>query len=99
MSDNECSGHSFLKGLIIGSILGAVAGVLFAPKSGKELRADIKEKSGEVLKDAKAIIEEAKQKAADLKKEADRYLDEAKQKARDILSRQGKKETETGAAE
>lgn len=33
----------FAKGGIIGVIIGAVAGVLFAPKSGKETRSEIKE--------------------------------------------------------
>jgi gas vesicle protein len=31
--------------------LGALVGIFFAPKSGKELRSDIKEKGSEVLKD------------------------------------------------
>ncbi|MDP2971223.1 MAG: YtxH domain-containing protein [Deltaproteobacteria bacterium] len=74
-------GHLFM-GFLIGSFLGALAGILFAPKSGKELRSDIKEKGSEVLKDAKEIyadastrakeiIEEAKHQAEELKKEAE----------------------------
>lgn len=37
-------------GVGIGALIGVVAGVLTAPKSGKETREDIKQKSGE-LKD------------------------------------------------
>jgi gas vesicle protein len=35
-------------GFLLGAIGGAVAGILLAPKSGKETRADIKDKAVEV---------------------------------------------------
>ena len=80
----EPQGHFFM-GFLIGSVLGALAGIFFAPKSGKDLRSDIKEKGTEGLKDAKeiyadastkakAIIDEAKHRAEELKKEADHHL-------------------------
>lgn len=89
-------GHLFV-GLLIGGTLGALAGVLFAPKSGKELRSEIKEKGSAVLKDAKniyadattkakQIVEEATQQALELKKDANRHLSEARQKTKDILA-------------
>ena len=82
MEEHENPQCRFCKGLLIGGALGALAGIFFAPKSGKELRSDIKDKGNEVLKDAKKIyasagtktkeiIEEAKYQANDLKKEAD----------------------------
>ena len=44
------------KGLLIGFVAGAVAGavtaLLYAPKSGKELRSDIKQKANEFKDDA-----------------------------------------------
>src|SRR5271157_3140468 len=97
MAENERDCGIFFKGFIVGGILGALAGILFAPKAGRELRSEIKEKGSEVLEDAKeiyadasakakAIIDEAKQRAVELKKEADRQLSEARQKARDIGS-------------
>ncbi len=106
MAENERDWGYFLKGFVIGGFAGALAGILFAPKSGRELRADIKEKGNEVLKDsqeiyeeatekAKRIIDEAKRRAEDLKKEADRRLSEARQKAKEILARY-EKEEETG---
>ena len=72
----------FCMGLLIGGALGALAAIFFAPKSGRELRADIREKGCDVLKDAKEIydhagvkgneiIEEAKQQGMKLKKEAE----------------------------
>ena len=35
-------------GVAVGAVVGAAAGVLLAPKSGKETRADIKKKAGEI---------------------------------------------------
>ena len=110
MAENERDWGHFLKGFMIGGFLGALAGILFAPKSGKELRSELKEKGGEALKDgreiyadastrAKEIIEEAKHQARELKKEADRHLSEARQKAKEILARGEKKEVEAGETE
>ena len=42
MSDNR--GSDFIKGLFIGGLMGAVLGILYAPKSGKETREDIAQK-------------------------------------------------------
>jgi gas vesicle protein len=82
MAEHEKPQCHFCMGLLIGGALGALAGILFAPKSGKELRFDIKKKGSEVLKDAKEIytdastkvkeiIEEVKHQAKELKKEAE----------------------------
>jgi len=104
MAKHEDQRGQFFIGFLMGSVLGALAGIFFAPKSGKELRSDnIKEKGSEVLKDAKEIyadatakakeiIDEAKHQAQELKKEADRHLSEARQKAKEILARGEKKE-------
>jgi gas vesicle protein len=101
-------GHCFM-GFLIGGVIGAVAGILFAPKAGKELRSDIKEKGNEVLKDGKEIYldasmrvkeiaEEAKHQAKELKKEADRQLSAACRKTKEILTHGEKKEAEAGEA-
>jgi gas vesicle protein len=97
MTEHEKPQGNFFMGLLIGGALGALAGIFFAPKSGKELRSDIKEKGSEVLKDAKEIyadantkakeiIKEARHQAEELKKEADRHLSEARQKAKEIFA-------------
>jgi gas vesicle protein len=38
---------------MVGSFLGAAAGFLFAPKSGKELRSEVKEKTNRTLDESK----------------------------------------------
>jgi gas vesicle protein len=98
MAEHDNQQGYFFMGFLIGGALGALAGIFFAPKSGKDLRSDIKDKGSEVIKDgkeiyadastrAKEIIEEAKHQAKEIKKEADRYLSEAHQKAKEILAR------------
>jgi gas vesicle protein len=100
MEEQEKPQCHFCMGLLIGGAIGALAGILFAAKSGKELRSDIKGKVSEVVKDAediyadsstkaKAIFEEAKHQAKELKKDADRHLSEARQKANEILASTG----------
>ena len=82
MEEHEKTKVNFFKGVLIGGAVGALAGILFAPKSGKNLRSDIKDKGNEILNEgkkiyveastkAKEIIEDVKHQANDLKREAE----------------------------
>jgi gas vesicle protein len=51
------------KGLVIGGLIGAAIGILFAPKSGKETRQDIADKADELLSKAKEEYEKAIEKS------------------------------------
>ena len=44
-----CKRSDFIGGLIIGGLVGAVIGILYAPKSGKETREEIGRKTDELL--------------------------------------------------
>ena len=79
-------------GIIIGAIAGVVAGLLTAPKSGKETRDDIKNKAMDVngvaerrLKDAHkelcVLSDEAKKKTVKLQGKASKELEELISKA------------------
>jgi gas vesicle protein len=49
-------GSSFLVGFIIGAVAGLAVGFLYAPKAGKETRAILKEKAGQIKDKAGEII-------------------------------------------
>jgi len=51
------------KGLFIGGLIGIALGILFAPKSGKETRDDIKNKCGELFVKAKEKCETVAEKS------------------------------------
>ncbi len=82
-------------GIILGAIVGVVAGFLTAPKSGKETREDIKKKAHEVkgsaerkLKDAHkelgVIADDARTKGKELKGKAKDEMDELATKAEEL---------------
>jgi gas vesicle protein len=105
MAANEDDRYNFLKGFMIGSFLGAITGLLFAPKAGKELRFELKQKGIEAFDEAKefysearvkakAVLDDAWRRAEELRKEADRQLSEARLKAKEILAGAEEKATE-----
>ena len=65
--DCDCNGGGkFILGALLGTVVGAIAGVLMAPKSGKETRHDIAEgakKAGSKAKAAGAKIAKRGKKA------------------------------------
>lgn len=78
-----------LIGFLAGSVVGAIAALLYAPKSGKELRSDIKRKAGDIKEDAAEYMKAARQKTVDLvnqgKERSDRVISDAREKAEHIL--------------
>jgi gas vesicle protein len=68
------TGH-FFAGLLIGGVLGGVASLMFAPKSGRELRADIRRTGEKGVEETKAFM-----------KKASHEVSEASQRAKSILS-------------
>lgn len=73
---------------IAAAAAGFAAGILTAPKSGKETRADLKKKAGQVKQQAEKQAKRAKAAAKDsvesLKSGAQKVGDAAAQTARDV---------------
>jgi len=76
---NDNGGANFLAGFLVGATLGAIAALLLAPKSGKELRESLAEEGKKLRERAveegrriveKAEMPEAVRKAAKSVKEA-----------------------------
>ncbi len=61
MSEHKCG--DVLKALLIGSLVGVVVGLLFAPKSGKEMREDLSEKAKDLADKVKDEYEGAFEKS------------------------------------
>ena len=64
-ADNGGSG--FFSGLLVGGAIGAIAGILFAPKAGKETRDGLISESDEILNKAKSELEKLRTELSDLK--------------------------------
>ena len=62
MEGTKHDGNLF-KGLLIGSLAGAVAGIVFAPKSGRELRYDIRGEGEKAIREAKRFYSGTRAKA------------------------------------
>ncbi len=81
MSDRDEFG-AFLVGFIVGGLTGAVVSLLFAPQSGEETRALIKDKSIELRDKASQTAEDALARAEHLAGEARTRADELAKVAR-----------------
>jgi gas vesicle protein len=66
--NNEDSSSSFLLGAIVGGVVGAVAAMLLAPKSGQEIRSNINNQAETIKEKTIQLINK--------KKEADELLEE-----------------------
>jgi gas vesicle protein len=71
MSENRSC--SWITGLFVGGLVGAVAGLLFAPMSGKDTREEISDKAKRVSKR--------------LKKEYDTTLEKSRDACEDLMTR------------
>lgn len=81
----------FALGALLGAAAGLVAGVLTAPKSGKETRADIKAKAEDMKTEATVkadkVKAEADKKVAEVRGHADRLAKDAKATVNDYKGR------------
>jgi gas vesicle protein len=60
MESDQRKDSKLLRGLFVGSVLGATAGFLLAPKSGRELRWDIKVKTKKALDETKRVYSDGR---------------------------------------
>ena len=88
MSDRDEFG-AFLIGFIVGGLSGAVVALLFAPQSGEETRALIKDKSIELRDKAQVTAEEAIARAeavaADARARADELARQLRERGHEVV--------------
>ncbi|NCU37447.1 YtxH domain-containing protein [Candidatus Saccharibacteria bacterium] len=71
----------FALGAVIGAAAGVVAGMLTAPKSGKETRADIKAKTDELKTQGDKKVAEVKKQGEKMYKDTAKTIDEYRGRA------------------
>lgn len=98
------SSTRFLEGLLLGGVLGFIGGILFAPKSGKELRKDLADGSDELYRQASTSISDFKdrgqQAVQDFQSRSDAVIKQATQQlqeTRDQLTAKVQELSKTGA--
>jgi gas vesicle protein len=95
MSDQDQSFGAFLVGFVVGGLVGAAVALLYAPQSGEETRAYIKDKSIELKDKAADTVDEARirteQALEDARVRADSALADVKSRA-DELSKLTKRQ-------
>ncbi len=87
--ENSGLTKGILIGFLAGSAVGAIIALLYAPKSGKELRKDIKEKVGDIKEEVAENLKLARSKSIDVindgKRRSSQLVSEVKEKANHIL--------------
>ena len=78
----------FLCGFLIGGAVGAIAGILLAPKSGEETRKLLKDGAVDALKKADETVKEIQAKADDVVSDLQKKGDEIKEKLQNLISQQ-----------
>ncbi len=90
----------FIEGLFIGSLAGYIAGLLSAPKTGKELRKQVSEQSEELYKQASDTLEDIRGKAAhtmqDIQDKAAHTMQDIQVKGEDLVKKTALNMRETG---
>ncbi len=101
MAKDNHTGRKLAIGALIAGAAGYVTGLLTAPKSGKETRADIADKAGELREDAEAklqvahdelgdVLKKTKTKAGELSAKAKAEFNEAVWRAKDAQGKTAK---------
>ena len=72
--------EDYIKGFLIGGLIGAALGILYAPKSGKETREEICRTTQDLLDKAKAQYEDKRRKIEELANREKELLAESKRR-------------------
>ena len=86
------SAKPVVTGLLVGGAIGAVTALLFAPRSGEETRAEIRNKATEyrdrTMDAVNDTVSQAKSKAHELKENAKDKADELRHRGREVADEQ-----------
>jgi gas vesicle protein len=81
-----------LSGFLVGSVIGAATALLFAPRSGEETRAEIRDKAVEIRDHAtetvKDTVSQARSKVGDVRDNVRDKVEELKQRGKYTVNKQ-----------
>jgi hypothetical protein len=77
--EREDGGGSFLMGLLAGTVLGAGLGMLFAPKTGSELRNQLSEQTGRLRSTANDAYSQATDKVSQVTDKVSQIVDRGRE--------------------
>ncbi len=69
---------SFFSGLLVGGAIGVIAGVLFAPKSGRDFREGLMTDNEDIINKAKSELDKMRNELGDLKDKLSKTMDRNK---------------------
>jgi gas vesicle protein len=78
------SGNSFLAGLLTGAAIGGIIALLYAPKSGKETREQLRAKFGELEKEIENLKVKAGQKSSKVREDLAQKLADLQQEIENL---------------
>ncbi|WP_238357675.1 YtxH domain-containing protein [Cohnella zeiphila] len=76
---------SMLKGVLVGGAVGAAAALLLAPKSGRELRQDIRDKYRQTSDKAKTLVTNATEKTKEIVSHVGQRASEVADKTQSVV--------------
>jgi gas vesicle protein len=90
MADEKSgTAKGLLVGFLIGGVVGAITALLYAPKSGKELRSDIKRKANDIADGASEYIKSTKMKSQDFintgRSRSEQVVSDVREKAEHLM--------------
>lgn len=71
-------GADLIKGFVLGGLIGFAAGILFAPKSGKDTREELLEESEDLIEKAKREFDKIKSDLTDLRAKINQTISRGK---------------------
>lgn len=77
----------FTTGLLLGGVIGIVAGILYAPDSGKRTRRKIQRRSEELVDDAVKYAKQSRDRAEEILEEGKERVEELVDEAKKILEK------------
>ena len=86
----------FLAGFVVGGAIGAIAGILLAPKSGEETRKILADTAQDMVRRADETAKQNQVKADDAVSDLQKKGEEIKEKIQDLIAKQKETKEDEG---